>query len=84
VHNTVAGFFLIKQGEKEGLPACVKMINCAQDMLEQHSGKMALAEHIKKMEGCNDAKKSCMMRWPTTSWEPVRSLLVLMPREQGS
>jgi len=47
--------FKTKQGEKEGLLACIKRFKCAQEMREQHSGK--IAKHTKKMEGCNDTKK---------------------------
>ena len=57
VHKSIVDFFAIKQGEKEGLPAYTKRFKCAQDMFEQHSGKMALTEHIKKMEDYNDTKK---------------------------
>jgi len=48
---------MIKQGENEGLCACVKGFQWAQEMPEQHSGKISLAEHVKKTEGCNDNKK---------------------------
>jgi len=39
------------------LPAYAKRFKCAHDMLEQHSGKMALTEHIKRMKGYNDTQK---------------------------
>jgi len=67
-HKAITDFFLIKQGEKERLPAYAKRFKCAQDMLEQHSGKMALREHIKRIEGYSDTKKRSIMRLPTTSW----------------
>ena len=57
VHKAITDFFMIKQGEKEGLPAYIKRFKCAQEMLEQHSGKMALTEHIKRMQGYNDTRK---------------------------
>jgi len=44
VHKAITNFFLIKQGEKEGLLAYAKRFKCAHDMLEEHSGKMALTE----------------------------------------
>jgi len=36
---------------------CAKKFKCAQDVSEQHFGKMALMEHIKRTEDYNDAKK---------------------------
>jgi len=65
---TITDFFLIKQGEKERPHACIKGFKCALEMSEQHSGQMALAEHIKKMEGCNDATKESIVKWHKASW----------------
>jgi len=55
VHKATEDIFLIEQGGKEALPAHAKRFKCAHDMLEQHSGKMALTKHVKKMEGPNES-----------------------------
>ena len=57
VHKAITDILTIKQGEKEGHPAYIKRFKCAQEMMEQHCGKIALTEHIKRMEGYNDTKK---------------------------
>jgi len=68
VCKAMTDFFLIKQGEKEGLHAHAKRFKCAKDVSEHQSGKMKLRGHIKRMKGYNDTKKRSIVRLPTTSW----------------